>query len=269
MVAGAARARAGPVTSGAFCARARQNAPLVRWRNRGWLGSMAANVASAPTVASAPAAPVGARLRAFAYDGARVAGAPPPRPPRPPRRPRRPRRAGACFWSLLGQDELGLVLAHLDDRQLGPLAGVNRSTHRASKAAMKRHLGLSDSQWQTFRAVLERRESVFITGSPGCGKSRLLAVLIERMRNRGVSASTGAAAEKIGGVTVHSLFGIPMGVISNTPPEHRTATTNDEAWGAIRKIKWEVKKKLRAYDVIVVDHVRAALLLPASPRDLA
>ena len=144
------------------------------------------------------------------------------------------------------------MLAHLDDRQLARLACVNRHTHRVSKAAMKRQLGLSDSQWQVFRAVLERRESVFITGNPGCGKSKLLNVLVERLPNCGVSASTGAAAEKIDGVTLHSLMGLPLNALRARKPDD---AISDIAWSAVRKIRLPTKQRLRTLDCIVIDEV--------------
>ena len=194
-----------------------------------------------------------ATLRAFAYNGGGGGSAGPSAPqftvtPRVARR----RRPGACFWTLLGDDELDLVCAHLDDRQLARLACTNRHTHRVSKAAMKRQLGLSDSQWQVFRAVLERRESVFITGNPGCGKSKLLSVLIERLPNCGVSASTGAAAEKIDGVTLHSLMGLPLNALRPRKPDD---AISDIAWSAVRKIRLPTKQKLRTLDCIVIDEV--------------
>ena len=145
-----------------------------------------------------------------------------------------------------------MVLAHLDDRELARLAGTNRHTHRVSKAAMKRQLGLSDSQWQVFRAVLERRESVFITGNPGCGKSKLLNVLVERLPNCGVSASTGAAAEKIEGTTLHSLMGLPLNALRARKPDD---AISDIAWSAVRKIRLPTKQRLRTLDCIVVDEV--------------
>ena len=194
-----------------------------------------------------------ATLRTFAYNGGGGGGCAGPSAPQFTITPRvaRRRRPGACFWALMGDDELDLVCAHLDDRQLGVLACTNRHTHRVSKAAMKRQLGLSDSQWQVFRAVLERRESVFITGNPGCGKSKLLSVLIERLPNCGVSASTGAAAEKIDGVTLHSLMGLPLNALARLGDDG----ISDIAWTAIRKIRFETKQRIRALDCIVVDEV--------------
>ena len=119
------------------------------------------------------------------------------------------------------------MFAHLDDRQL-PL-------HR-----------------RLAHAVRERRESVFITGNPGCGKSKLLNVLIERLPRCGVSASTGAAAEKIDGVTLHSLMGLPLNALRARKPDD---TISDIAWSAVRKIRFETKQRVRMLDCIVVDEV--------------
>ena len=207
-------------------------------------------------MAASVAKSTAATLRTFAYDGGGVSAGPSAGPSAPQftmtPRVARQRRSSACFWTLLGDDELDLVCARLDDRQLARLACTNRQTHRVSKAAMKRHLGLSDSQWQVFRAVLERRESVFITGNPGCGKSKLLSVLIERLPNCGVSASTGAAAEKIDGVTLHSLMGLPLNALRARKPDD---AISDIAWSAVRKIRLPTKQRIRTLDCIVVDEV--------------
>lgn len=116
------------------------------------------------------------------------------------------------LWLLLDNDIISVVFSHLNDRQIAPLARIDRRTHDVAKQATKRHLGLSDSQWHTFRAVLERRESVFITGAAGSGKSHLLRVLKERLGPKClVTASTGTAAEKINAGTLHSALCLGFG----------------------------------------------------------
>ena len=60
--------------------------------------------------------------------------------------------------------------------------------------------------------MIERGGWFFLTGSAGTGKSYLVKELIRRARQRGervmVCASTGIAAQHIGGATVHRAFGV-------------------------------------------------------------
>ena len=60
-----------------------------------------------------------------------------------------------------------------------------------------------------------RRESIFVTGGAGTGKSFLLRTLVQRLNAKklvvNVTASTGIAACHVGGVTVHSFAGIGNG----------------------------------------------------------
>lgn len=136
----------------------------------------------------------------YAYTGR--GGAPRPNPA--------PRR-GNARWDLLDNDTLAEIFAHFDDWKLARLAPINRRTRQVVRAAIQSHLKLSDSQYEVFRAVLERKENVLLMGAPGTGKSFLLKVLKERMPNPLVTASTGAAAEKIDAHTLHSALGLGLG----------------------------------------------------------
>jgi len=127
-------------------------------------------------------------------------------------RPRQPPRRGNARWDALGNDALLEILGYLEgDRKVARLAHLDKRTRRVVRTAVQRHLRLSDSQFAVFRAVLERRENVLLMGNPGSGKSFLLKVLKERMSDPLVTASTGAAAEKIGAWTLHSALGLGLG----------------------------------------------------------
>ena len=58
-------------------------------------------------------------------------------------------------------------------------------------------------------------ESIFLTGSPGTGKSFTLKKIVEYLKttsvNYGITALTGAAAILINGQTLHSFLGIGLG----------------------------------------------------------
>ena len=85
-----------------------------------------------------------------------------------------------------------------------------------AEAGVDAHL-LLPSQRHALSAV-ERGESIFITGPAGTGKSYVVKVITERLRLRFphaggivITASTGIAAQHIGGVTLHSFAGIGLG----------------------------------------------------------
>ena len=141
------------------------------------------------------------QLSKFAYQGKGAAQS----------RPKPPPRVGTARWDALDNDALHEIVQHFDDRGLGRLAQLDRRTRRVAYVATKAHLGLGDSQWEVFKAVLHRRENVLLMGPPGTGKSFLLKVLRDRMPRALVTASTGAAAEKIDSFTLHSALGLGLG----------------------------------------------------------
>lgn len=71
---------------------------------------------------------------------------------------------------------------------------------------------LSDEQTAILNMVLRDKKSIFFTGSAGTGKSRLLRAIIAALRKKyekkpeqlAVCASTGIAAQNIGGTTIHA-----------------------------------------------------------------
>lgn len=70
---------------------------------------------------------------------------------------------------------------------------------------------LTEAQKYILNYVLEGNNA-FITGSAGTGKSYLLKVLVDKLKNKwplsiAVTASTGIAAEQIRGTTLHSFMG--------------------------------------------------------------
>ena len=117
-------------------------------------------------------------------------------------------------WSVLNDDALTEVLAFFDDdRHLARISGTNRRMLRTARPMIRTLLGLSESQWTVFDAVLHRRENVLLMGAPGTGKSFLLNLLRERVRRPLTTASTGAAADKIGACTLHSALGLGIGTL--------------------------------------------------------
>jgi Cdc6-like AAA superfamily ATPase len=65
--------------------------------------------------------------------------------------------------------------------------------------------------------LVDSGENILLTGEAGTGKSYVVHVLVQRLRRRHwragevvVSASTGVAAQHIGGVTLHSFAGVGL-----------------------------------------------------------
>lgn len=70
---------------------------------------------------------------------------------------------------------------------------------------------LTDEMSRAFQIIEETTDCLFITGKAGTGKTTFLKYIVEHThKNLIVAASTGIAAINAGGVTLHSLFGIPF-----------------------------------------------------------
>ena len=62
-----------------------------------------------------------------------------------------------------------------------------------------------------YQLIAETNHNLFITGRAGTGKSTLLRYVLETVpKNFVVVAPTGIAAMNVGGVTLHSFFGLPL-----------------------------------------------------------
>ena len=73
---------------------------------------------------------------------------------------------------------------------------------------------LSDEQRALFEYIEQSESHVFVTGRAGTGKSTLLSYLTaNREKSFAVCAPTGVAALNVAGVTIHSLFTFPFGVL--------------------------------------------------------
>uniref|UniRef100_A0A6B2L0S6 ATP-dependent DNA helicase n=1 Tax=Arcella intermedia TaxID=1963864 RepID=A0A6B2L0S6_9EUKA len=103
---------------------------------------------------------------------------------------------------------------------------------------------LNDIQLDILHAALQGR-NVFFTGSAGTGKSFLLHAVIQALRDIGkkvaVTASTGIAAEHIGGTTLHTFSGVGV-------PNLRTD---------FAKIQHDKKtlERWRELDVLIIDEI--------------
>jgi hypothetical protein len=86
---------------------------------------------------------------------------------------------------------------------------------RVQLALTAARAALSPEQLVVLDAVRSGR-SIFLTGSAGTGKSFVLKALVDVLRATDgsdvcITAASGAAADNVGGVTLHSFAGIGMG----------------------------------------------------------
>lgn len=108
---------------------------------------------------------------------------------------------------------------------------------------MKAPLTLSP-EFQYVLDLLEKsKNSVFITGRAGTGKSTLLQLFRNTTRKKiAVLAPTGVAALNVGGQTIHSFFGFPPRII--TPKE------------AGRKVMIKQQKRLfNSLELLIIDEI--------------
>lgn len=91
-------------------------------------------------------------------------------------------------------------------------------------------------------------ESIFLTGSPGTGKSYTLKKIVEYLKttsiNYGITALTGAAAILINGQTLHSFLGIGLG-----------NDTVDKLYDNIKKYKKKIYNNLNNLDLLIIDEI--------------
>lgn len=108
---------------------------------------------------------------------------------------------------------------------------------------------LSDEQARVVDFILNKKRSIFFTGSAGTGKSFLLKKIIRRLHTRygreavGVTAPTGLAANNIGGETIHRLLGIGLG--------------SQSVLELVKRIKQNNRKYLtwRKLQVLIIDEI--------------
>ena len=117
-----------------------------------------------------------------------------------------------------------------------------------------------DTTNQKFREaadhVLQSGDSLFLTGRAGTGKTTFLKYVREAATKRhAVVAPTGIAALNAGGVTVHSMFGIP-------PRDFHPDYTPEDIARNVKLFQWK-RKLVEKLEMLIIDEVsmvRADLL---------
>ena len=123
---------------------------------------------------------------------------------------------------------------------------------------------LPDTDNPTFQLALQfvnqTRQSIFLTGKAGTGKTTFLRYIKEHsFKKMAVTAPTGVAAINAGGTTLHSFFQLPFGPFVPTPQfGWNTDTTGfSDPNSLLRNSKLSAPKKdlLRELELLVIDEV--------------
>lgn len=105
--------------------------------------------------------------------------------------------------------------------------------------------------------VLHTGKNVFLTGRAGTGKTTFLHNVLEKTdKNYVVVAPTGVAAINAGGITIHSLFHLPLTAFTpNSDPTDFNIATN--RYGLARHIRYgkDKAKLMRQLDLLVIDEI--------------
>jgi len=103
---------------------------------------------------------------------------------------------------------------------------------------------LSKKQENVIQSILNG-DTIFLTGSPGTGKSFVLQVIMPQLlhKNVGITATTGCAAINVGGTTIHSFFKLK--------PDTNVSRHIDK----LISTKCDTYKKIRDLDILIIDEV--------------
>jgi len=108
-----------------------------------------------------------------------------------------------------------------------------------------------------FDLIEHTSRSVFLTGKAGTGKTTFLNEFVKKTRKKHiVVAPTGIAAINAGGVTIHSMFGLPLRTFLPTTDRIDTSLANNIAdLMSHFKYRKDKLKLLREVEVLIIDEV--------------
>ena len=102
---------------------------------------------------------------------------------------------------------------------------------------------LSKEQRKAVKLVIEKKKNLFIQGMAGSGKSAFIKYLQSHSaKNIVLCSPTAITALNIGGVTLHSLFKLPI----------MSFITDEQLFRMNRKTVWSV---IKAMDILIIDEV--------------
>ncbi|MCB9225633.1 MAG: AAA family ATPase [Chitinophagales bacterium] len=113
--------------------------------------------------------------------------------------------------------------------------------------------------------ALNTSQSFYLTGKAGTGKTTLLKkILTQTDKNTIVVAPTGVAAINAGGVTIHSMFGLPLtSFVPNNDFVDLNVANNRYSLSKHLRYRKEKRKLIQELDLLIIDEismVRADLL---------
>ena len=105
--------------------------------------------------------------------------------------------------------------------------------------------------------VLHTRQSLFLTGRAGTGKTTFLRNILEKTtKNHVVVAPTGVAAINAGGVTVHSIFQLPLtAFVPDSAFVDMNIATNRHGLAKHTRYNKDKRKLLRELELLVIDEI--------------
>lgn len=117
---------------------------------------------------------------------------------------------------------------------------------------MSQTIDLDNPEFQDiWKLISYTRQSVFMTGKAGTGKSTFLRHIVENTKKRTVVlAPTGIAAVNAGGVTLHSFFHLPFKPLLPDDPDLQIRNLRQRL-----KHTAEQQKLIRELELIVIDEV--------------
>ena len=108
-----------------------------------------------------------------------------------------------------------------------------------------------------FNLVEQTNRSIFLTGKAGTGKTTFLNDFVAKTRKKHiVVAPTGIAAINAGGVTIHSMFGLPLRPFLPTL-ERVDSNLGNNIVDLVQHFRYrkDKKKLLREIEIIIIDEV--------------
>lgn len=114
------------------------------------------------------------------------------------------------------------------------------------------NIDLNNTEFQNvWKLIQYTRQSVFLTGKAGTGKSTFLKYICANTKKKYVVlAPTGIAAVNVGGATMHSFFRIPFKPLLPDDPEFATKHLRKRM-----KYPKELQKLLNELELIVIDEI--------------
>jgi len=105
--------------------------------------------------------------------------------------------------------------------------------------------------------VLHTRQSLFLTGRAGTGKTTFLRNILKKTtKNHVVVAPTGVAAINAGGVTIHSMFQLPLtAFVPDSAFVDLNIATNRHGLAKHTRYNKDKRKLLRELELLIIDEI--------------